>query len=185
MSRTEALLLNAEIASVLSSMRQNAKWALVPKQYTVCHFNDRSRMRLHLGLIRICVPCKSQTDLSTVRSIKTMTRSETIHCLRISGNCVAGFSDGRVGFTSDTFTTLITTVRPMVPAVFRWFACPAASLVSVIVDGIRSAYVRLACSCRLPLRAPTRVHAALITMFQTVVSAVFLSGCMCMTESGV
>ncbi len=35
MKQTQALLLNAEIAAVLSSMRQNAKWALIPKQYTV------------------------------------------------------------------------------------------------------------------------------------------------------
>lgn len=35
MAQTQALLLNAEIAAVLSSMRQNAKWALIPKQYSV------------------------------------------------------------------------------------------------------------------------------------------------------
>mmetsp|Transcript_17390 Transcript_17390/g.52068 ORF Transcript_17390/g.52068 Transcript_17390/m.52068 type:complete len:1953 (-) Transcript_17390:228-6086(-) len=34
MAQTQALLLNAEIAAVLSSMRQNAKWALIPKQYS-------------------------------------------------------------------------------------------------------------------------------------------------------
>jgi len=29
-----ALLLNAEIAGVLASMRQNSKWSLVPMRYT-------------------------------------------------------------------------------------------------------------------------------------------------------
>ena len=34
-----ALLLNAEIAAVVTAMRQNAKWALVPMRYTVSTVN--------------------------------------------------------------------------------------------------------------------------------------------------
>lgn len=33
-AQTMALLLNAEIAGVLASMRQNSKWSLVPMRYT-------------------------------------------------------------------------------------------------------------------------------------------------------
>ena len=35
MAHPTALLLNVEIAAVVTSMRQNAKWALVPMRYTV------------------------------------------------------------------------------------------------------------------------------------------------------
>lgn len=43
-----ALLLNAEIAAVVTAMRQNSKWALVPMRYTV-RFLDTLACSIHLG----------------------------------------------------------------------------------------------------------------------------------------